>query len=80
MITNPNIVRAKFTSGFYKKMGLTDLIPNNWNEFTEITSKLLNNEKLKKYYEDQIKHNKNKLYNNDAIDEWREFLISISNQ
>ena len=80
MITNPNIVRAKFTSGFYKQMGLTELIPNNWNEFTEIISKLLNNKKLKKYYEEQIKHNKNKLYNDDSVDEWREFLINITNQ
>ena len=61
-------------------MGLTELIPNNRNEFTEIISKLLNNNKLKKYYEEQIKHNKNKLYNDDSVDEWREFLINITNQ
>ena len=71
-----NMINGRFTSGFYKKMGLDELICKNKNEYVKKASTLSNNNK----YIEQIKKNKLQLFNDqESINEWKEKIIEILN-
>ena len=78
MITNPNIIRAKFTSGFYNKIGLSKIVPKNEREFFEILNELMNNSEYRLNCEKVLKNNSYKIYKNEeSLKEWRNFLLNI---
>ena len=80
MIGNPYVVRGKFTKGFYKKMNLNYLNPENDTEFEELVDKIGNNKSFRNQCEYDIENNKNKLYNDeDSVEEWKQFLVNAAN-
>jgi predicted O-linked N-acetylglucosamine transferase (SPINDLY family) len=73
-----NMINGRFTAGFYKKMGLDELICKNKNEYVKKATTLSN--KDNKYIE-QIKKNKLQLFNDqESINEWKEKIIDILNK
>lgn len=72
-----NMINGRFTAGFYKKMGLDDLICKNKNEYVKKATELTNLNNKNKYIE-QINKNKLKLFNDqESINEWKEQIISF---
>ncbi len=52
LVTQPSIrINGRFTYGFYKKMGMEDMIAYNRKEYVDITTRLLND---KDFYNKQV--------------------------
>jgi predicted O-linked N-acetylglucosamine transferase (SPINDLY family) len=72
-----NMINGRFTAGFYKKMGLDELICKNKNEYVEKATTLTVPSNNNKYIE-QIKKNKLQLFNDqESINEWKEKIMSL---
>lgn len=72
-----NMINGRFTAGFYKKMGLDNLICKNKKEYVKKATELTNLNNKNKYIE-QIKKNKLQLFNDqESINEWKEKIISL---
>jgi predicted O-linked N-acetylglucosamine transferase (SPINDLY family) len=69
------MLNGRFTTGFYKKINLTEMVAKNKKEYIKITNKLLNN---KKYYNDIIEKIKNSNHNlfmeKKSINTWYDFI------
>jgi len=66
-----DMINGRFTSGFYKKMKLNELICYNKDKYIKLATKLGNNLKYKKEIEQKIKDNNKVLFNdNESVYEW----------
>ena len=74
-----NMINGRFTAGFYKKMGLDELICKNKNEYVEKAIEMTNKNNISKNKcIEQIKKNKLQLFNDqESINEWKEKIISL---
>ena len=79
IITQPSImINGRFTSGFYKKMGLEELICNSKEEYINFAIKVGNDEEYRNSLERRIYENKDKLFlDKETIQEWKDDLIKI---
>jgi predicted O-linked N-acetylglucosamine transferase (SPINDLY family) len=81
IVTQPSImINGRFTTGFYKKMELDELICNSKEEYIKFAIKLGNDNDYRKDLENKIKENSNKLFlDQETVDEWKNDLIRIYN-
>lgn len=76
-----NMINGRFTTGFYKKMGLEELICKNKKEYVNLAIKFGLNKKFRNNYENKIKEKNNCLFNdNESIDEWKNNIIDLLNK
>lgn len=74
------IINGRFTTGFYKKMELNELICNNKKEYINLAIRLGINKKYRIKYENKIKEKKDCLFNdNESIEEWKNNIINLVN-
>lgn len=79
IVTQPSVmINGRFTSGFYKKMGLEKYICNSKKEYTKLAIKLGTDKKYRNKVSNDIKE-KNKILFEDmeTIQEWKNDLIKI---
>ena len=57
-----NILNGRFTTGFYKKMNILELVAENKTEYIKIVSKLLNNNDYYNKIVSKIKSENHKLF------------------
>ena len=74
-----NMINGRFTSGFYKKMGLDDIITYSSHEYIELAIKLGNDKLYRKTIESRIKSNNNLFNDTDSISDWTTFINNIIN-
>ena len=81
IITQPSImINGRFTSGFYKKMGLDELICNSKEEYINFAIKVGTDQEYRNSLELKIIENNNKLFlDKETIQEWKDNLIKIYN-
>jgi len=73
-----NMINGRFTSGFYKKMNLSEMITNSKEEYINLAIKLGNNKEFRNNCEEKIINNKNCLFNDEeSINEWTETLYNL---
>ena len=79
IVTQPSImINGRFTSGFYKKMGLEKLICNSKEEYINFAIKLGNDSEYRTSLENEIKDNNKVLFlDQETIQEWKDDLIKI---
>jgi predicted O-linked N-acetylglucosamine transferase (SPINDLY family) len=79
VVTQPSrMINGRFTLGFYKKMGIEDLIANNMEEYVDIAKKLISDKDFYKQVTEKIKDNHSKLFNEDlTITEWKDLIINF---
>lgn len=79
ILTKPSqFLRGRFTLGFYKKMGMSDCIMNNNNDFVELIKKFLESNIYKESIESKINKNKYLLYNDfESVYEWSNTLENL---
>jgi predicted O-linked N-acetylglucosamine transferase (SPINDLY family) len=77
VVTRPSkMINGRFTSGFYKKMNILDLICNDKDEYVEKAIKIVNDKEYKNNIVNKIKDNNHILFkDNESFVEWRDFLI-----
>jgi predicted O-linked N-acetylglucosamine transferase (SPINDLY family) len=76
-----NMINGRFTTGFYKKMKLDELICKDKKEYINLAIKLGLNKKFRNKYENIIKERNNCLFNdNESIDEWKNNIINLLNK
>jgi predicted O-linked N-acetylglucosamine transferase (SPINDLY family) len=74
-----DMINGRFTSGFYKKMGLNNLICKTKKDYINLANKLTNT-KFRNNIENKIKQNNSQLFNdNDSINEWTNKIIELKN-
>jgi hypothetical protein len=75
------MINGRFTTGFYKKMNLDELICKNKNEYINLSIKLGINKKYRLKYENKIKEKNSDLFNdNESINEWTNTIIDLVNK
>lgn len=76
LVTQPsNMINGRFTYGFYKKMGFTDLIANSKEEYVNLCTRLVNNDEFNKNMRNKINNNKEVLFQDqETLEEWRELM------
>lgn len=81
IVTHPSkMINGRFTSGFYKKMGLEKYICSNKDSYIKFAVKLGNDSVYRKSVENDILSNKSKLFEDkETIQEWKDDLIKIMN-
>ena len=79
IITIPSkYLPGRFTYGFYKKMGITEPIVNNYDEYIDKVIYYLHNTKERKILEEKIKEKSKFLYEEkESVDEWQQMLINL---
>jgi len=79
VITRPSeFLYGRFTLGFYNKMGITDPIVYDYEEYYNKIMLYLNNHEERNRIETEIKEKKDCLfYDNDSVIEWRDMLIDL---
>jgi predicted O-linked N-acetylglucosamine transferase (SPINDLY family) len=79
IITEPSkMINGRFTSGFYKKMGLENIICQNKKEYINLAIKLGTDKKYREKLEEQIKNKKDILFNNkESLNEWENTLLKL---
>jgi predicted O-linked N-acetylglucosamine transferase (SPINDLY family) len=82
IVTQPSImINGRFTSGFYTKMGLSECIAKNKEEYIKFAIKLGNKSSFRKSIETKINNCKNLLFlDQETIDEWKTDLVNIYNK
>ena len=72
------VVRAKFTRGFYEKMGIPDLIFNSDSEVTAWVKSMVSDRSILTSAMKNITLHRNKLYSDEScIREWESFFTQI---
>lgn len=79
VITRPSkYLPGRFTYGFYKKMGITEPIVNNYNEYIDKVIYYLHNIEERNKLEKIIKEKSKCLYEEqESFDEWQQMLIDL---
>ena len=82
IVTQPSLmINGRFTTGFYKKMGLDEYICNTKEEYINFAIKLGNDNEYRKEIETKIKENNSKLFlDKETVDEWKEDLFTFYNE
>lgn len=80
VITMPSeYLSGRFTYGFYCKMGIKDVIVDNYNDYVEKAVLYLTNDEKRKELEQRILSKKHLLFNdNKSIKEWEDKIIEIT--
>jgi predicted O-linked N-acetylglucosamine transferase (SPINDLY family) len=74
------MINGRFTTGFYKKMGMENMVCNSKEEYINLAIKLGLNKEYRKEVSDIIANNKDCLFmDKETLDEWALDLIKISN-
>ena len=76
IVTQPsNMINGRFTHGFYKRMGFTDLVANSREEYVNLCTKLVNNKEFYSEMIEKVKNNQSKLFQDqETLEEWRELM------
>lgn len=79
VVTRPSImINGRFTTGFYKKMGLDYMINNTKEEYIDMAIRLGNEPEYRKKLEKEIRENSSKLFlDKETIEEWKNDLVKI---
>lgn len=79
VITLPSqFLSGNFTTGLYKKMGITECIVNNEKEYYQKAIQISNNIKLRNKIVRDIENNKMKIFlEKESVDEWKSFLLRV---
>lgn len=79
VVTRPSImINGRFTTGFYKKMGLEHMIMNSKDEYINFAIKLGNEPTYRKNLEKEVRENSPKLFlDKETIEEWKNDLVKI---
>jgi len=73
-----NMINGRFTSGFYKKMNLENIITNCKEDYINLAIKLGTDIEYRKLLENKIINNNNCLFNDtDSILDWKKFIDRI---
>ncbi len=73
-----DMINGRFTCGFYKKMGLDNLITYNKDEYVNLALKIANDKNYKSSLETEIKVKHNILFNDqESIQEWDDDIKKI---
>lgn len=73
-----NLLCSSFTSGFYKKMGITEFICKSEEEYIDKAIYYANNKDKRNYFETLINQNKYKIFEEkESLYEWENFLLEI---
>ncbi len=73
-----DMINGRFTTGFYKKMGLDNLINYSKDEYVNLALTLAHDKIYKNNIESQIKQQSHVLFNDqESIDEWNKDLKNI---
>jgi len=80
IVTQPsNIINGRFTSGFYKKMGLEKFICNNKEDYIKFAIELSKNKNYLFKLQEKIKNKKDILFNdNESLIEWKNSLLFVN--
>jgi len=74
-------MRGRVTSGYYKQMGLDDLIASNENEYVSLAIKLAHDPDFKNQMKNDIKENSHKLFERiEVVREMENFFLSAYEQ
>jgi protein O-GlcNAc transferase len=81
IVTQPSImINGRFTNGFYVKMGLSEYICQNKEEYINFAVKLGLDSVYRKEIELKIAANKNVLFSDhETLNEWKDNLVNIYN-
>ena len=72
-----NRISGKFTTGLYRKMGISEFITKNQKEYVEKAIRYASNPEMRLEYEQRILENLDKIYQEpESITEWKTFLKS----
>ena len=76
LVTQPSIrINGRFTYGFYKKMGMDDMIANNMEEYVDITTRLLKDKEFYDKQEKLLRDNSDILFEDqETLKEWEELM------
>ena len=79
VITLPSqYLSGNFTTGLYKKMGITDCIVNTEKEYYQKAIQVSNNVKLRNKIVRDIENNKMKIFlEKESVEEWKSFLLRV---
>jgi hypothetical protein len=73
-----DMINGRFTTGFYKKMKMNELICTNKEKYTSLAIKLGTNIKYRHKIENKIKENNNILFNDqESVNEWIKDINAI---
>jgi hypothetical protein len=73
-----NMINGRFTTGFYLKMGLDELICKTRDEYVNLAIKFGTNKEYRHEYENKIKEKHSCLFNDEeTIQEWKDDIIKI---
>jgi predicted O-linked N-acetylglucosamine transferase (SPINDLY family) len=74
-----NMINGRFTSGFYKKMQMDDMINNSRIEYINMVQKLVNNEEFYNECSLSINNKKHLLFeDNETLEDWKNLFIKES--
>jgi predicted O-linked N-acetylglucosamine transferase (SPINDLY family) len=81
VVTQPSeMINGRFTTGFYKKMGLNEMICHNKKDYINFAIRLGNDVNFRKKNEEKIKTKASQLFlDKETIEEWKDDLIKIYN-
>ena len=76
VITYPsNFISGRFTYGFYKKMGIKDLIVNNEIDYVKLALRVVNDDNYRNMLENKIKMRVSRLFlENQSVIDWNNIL------
>ena len=79
VVTWPSeFLNGRFTQGFYKKMGFTDLVVSSVDEYVETAHKLAQDKTYYKKMQKKIRQNSDKLFmEQKSVDDWSELCQSV---
>lgn len=73
-----NLINGRFVYGFYRKMGISDLMIDNVSSYINMVCRCYNDQTYSHYLESEISQNKHKLYfDKESISEWDKSIVSF---
>ena len=74
-------INGRFTYGFYKKMGITDCLVNDYNEYTQLALKMGNNKEYRNMISTRILEEKHVLFEDKyCVKDWINCLLELANK
>jgi hypothetical protein len=75
------MINGRFTTGFYKAMGLPEYISNTKEEYIDFAVRLGQDKEYYKKVSKDIEQNKNKLFmTSDTLEEWKTLCFNLSTE
>ena len=74
-------INGRFTYGFYKRMGITECLVNNYNDYTQLALKLANNKDYRNMISKRILEEKHVLFEDaSSVKDWANCLLELASK